>query len=209
MGYALPEWRHTQEGPALQALTRRLAECPPEFLAEPLSREGEGEVSVPAVVSDLLCDLGGAPLSRNEALEFGFMRGVKESAKARNRLRTVLVTAWLLHDPAFQVGLPVDQSARDFLRGGLVDLADLVEADRLVLDPERREELARLALRGVAMRPAGESVAVAQDRFDTISSPERARVMREARGAEERARKVREELARKARQEAAATWGSE
>ena len=46
------------EGPPLEALTRRLAECPAEFPAEPVIG-GKGTVHVAAVVSDLVCDLGG------------------------------------------------------------------------------------------------------------------------------------------------------
>ena len=44
----------------IERLTRRLAECPQEFLAEPWSgpKDGDGLVRVAAVVSDLLTDLG-------------------------------------------------------------------------------------------------------------------------------------------------------
>ena len=205
MGYVLPHWRSTREGPPLEAVTRRLAECPPEFLAEPACSDGSGEVVVAAVVSDLLCDLGGAPLSRREAQAFHLPR----NDKTRNLLRVVLVASWMLHEAGFRGGASRSQDVREFLSEGLRELADLVDAEQFVMDAERREELARLALRGVALRPAGESIEVAQDRFDTISSPLRLRVMREAQAAEKRARKVRDELARKARQEAAATYGSE
>ena len=57
------------EGPALEGLLRRLAECPAEFLAEPrIGRSGQIEVA--AVVSDLLRDLGGDPLSAKDAAVF-------------------------------------------------------------------------------------------------------------------------------------------
>ena len=208
VGYVPPDWNHTTEGPPLEAMTRRLAECPPDFLAEPMAQDGHGEVAVAAVVSDLLCDLGGAPLTRAEAGFLAFPGGPADDP-GRNHLRTILVTTWLLHDEWFRARPAVAPAARALLRGGLEELASLVPADRLVVNGERREELARLAMRALALRPDGESVRVAQDRFDTISSPARARVVREARTAEERARRVREELARKAREEAAASYGSE
>jgi hypothetical protein len=46
-----------REGPPLEQLLRRLAECPPDFL--PVADAGEElPVAVPAVVGDLLRDLG-------------------------------------------------------------------------------------------------------------------------------------------------------
>ena len=71
-------------------------------------------------------------------------------------------------------------------------------------DPERREELALLALRALGLRPAGETLAQAQDRLVTVSSAERARTVAAARRAEERARAIREAMRKKAAEEAAA-----
>ena len=70
------------------------------------------------------------------------------------------------------------------------------------VDPDRREELARLCLKDLGLRPAGESLAQAQDRLNTLSSVERQRVIGAARQAEERTRAIRAEMARKARAEA-------
>ena len=55
---------HMEEGPLLETLTRRLAECPADFLAEPRDSSGKGAVYVAAVVYDLIRDLGGAPLTK-------------------------------------------------------------------------------------------------------------------------------------------------
>ena len=60
-----------------------------------------------------------------------------------------------------------------------------------------------VALARLGLRPAGETIAQAQDRLTTLSSAERQRVMRAARAAEERARAIREALVRKAAQESA------
>jgi hypothetical protein len=178
-----------REGPPLETLTRRLAECPPEFLAEP--RIGSsGTIRCAAVVSDLLADLGGAPL-----------RGGEETAlvgadrrKDRNRLRVALVAAWLLHDEWFRARKEFATPARRLFGGGLTELEALVPAEQLVSDPDRREELVRSCLRALGLRPAGETVAQAQDRLTTLSSAERQRVIREARSAEERARAAREAM---------------
>src|SRR5512147_585410 len=90
------------EGPLLETLTRRLAETPADFLAEP--RIGSiGQVNVAAVVSDLLDTLSGHPLALNEVDPFT-SRGLPRRAsgvQARNRLSLILVACWLYHDDWF------------------------------------------------------------------------------------------------------------
>jgi hypothetical protein len=76
-------------------------------------------------------------------------------------------------------------------------------------DAERREELARLTLARLGLRPAGESAAQAQDRFTSISSIERARILKASQQAEQRARALREALAKKAAEESADKWTRE
>ena len=83
------------------------------------------------------------------------------------------------------------------------DLAPRVAARKFVTDPDRREELARLALARLGFRPAGETLAQAQDRLTTLNSAERARVMKAAQAGEQRARQIREALVRKAAEESA------
>ena len=121
----------------------------------------------------------------------------------------LLISAWLLHDPWFiereQYGAP----ALDFLTSGAAQLAALTHAPQFVADPDRREELARVCLRELGLRPAGETIAQAQDRLATLNSAERARVVRAARQAEERVQAVREAMAKKAAEEAAAQYSRE
>ena len=91
----------------------------------------------------------------------------------------------------------------ELLDGESNELAVQVAARKFVTDPDRREELARVALARLGFRPAGETLAQAQDRLTTLNSSERARVMKAARAAEERARQIREALVRKAAEESA------
>jgi hypothetical protein len=190
-----------EEGPLLESLVRRLAECPVEFLAEPLVGS-VGVIHVAAVVSDLLRDLGGAALTAKQAGPFQ----PADRKKHRNRLQTVLVACWLLHDSWFLQQRRFVPAVQRFLYEGLDSLAALVPASRLATDPDRREEFARLALRALGLRPAGETAAQAEDRLTTLSSVERQRVIHEATVAEERSRKVREAMAKKAAEEAAAKY---
>jgi hypothetical protein len=193
-----------REGPMLESLTRRLAETPVDFLAPPLIGT-RGEVDVAAVVSDLLRDLGGEPLSARERVRY---RPAGKDNNERKRLRVVLVSAWLLHDAWFLENRADTAAILTFLTDTASELALLVSADALVADADRREELTRLALKALGLRPAGETTEQASDRLQTLSSLERQRVIEEARKAEERAREIREAMAAQAAQEATATYSS-
>ncbi|MBI5486824.1 MAG: hypothetical protein HY905_05800 [Deltaproteobacteria bacterium] len=188
----------SSEGPVLEALTGRLAECPADFLAEP-RLGGRGVVHTDAVVSDLLVDLGGAGLDRDAARPFA-----GEGKERRNLLRLVQVASWLLGDPWFAGARRFAVPASQWLASGLDETAGLVAADRFVTDPERREELVRACLAALGLRPEGESEAQAQDRLTALSSVERDRVVRATQAQLEHARKVREAMRRKAAEEAAA-----
>jgi hypothetical protein len=185
------------EGPLLETLTRRLAETPEDFLAEP--RIGSaGRVYVLAVVGDLIRGLGGnVDVSALSALEG------KDAKQDRNRLSVTLLLCWLLADEWFRQNKLASQALVDLMSQGSVQLSAQVQSRKFVSDPDRREELARFSLARLGFRPAGESVAQAQDRLTSLSSAERARVLQASRAAEARARAIREALARKAAQESA------
>lgn len=186
------------EGPVLEQLTHRLAECPVEFLGGPL-QGGKGVVHVDAVVNDLILDLGGRPLERRE-----FERFAPSSKSERNRLRIVLIASWLLHHEAFCRAGAHAESAQRWLTGDFDGLPELVEAERFVSDPDRREELARLCLDALGLLPAGETDAQASDRLKTLSSVERNIVVQASRDQVRRARELREAMKKKAAEEAAA-----
>jgi hypothetical protein len=105
--------------------------------------------------------------------------------RQRNRLQTILVACWLLHDGWFRTRGQDAAAARAWLATGLDGLAKLVPAERLVFDADRREELARLGLRALGLRPAGETVTQAEDRLATLNSVERQRVLRDIKAAEQ------------------------
>ena len=186
------------EGPLLETLTPRLQECPAAFLDEPVIGDS-GSVAVEAVVADLVRVLEGDYLLRPDADVFQMKR-----AAVRNRMRLVLIASWMLYDPWFREK-HLGGAALRFLKNDLHALATLVDAEAFVTDPDRREELARYSLRHLGFRPGGETEAQAQDRLAALDSVERARVVRETKAAEERARKIREEMRRKRERELAAS----
>ncbi|MBF0500976.1 MAG: hypothetical protein HQM09_12635 [Candidatus Riflebacteria bacterium] len=202
------------EGPSLEYLTHRLAECPPDFMAEPMDAGGGGVVSVAAVVYDLILDLGG-PAPSAAAMK-SFAPPAENHAPARRRHALLLIAAWVLHDTWFCERRAFAGASLSLLSKGLDDLAEMVVPARFIDDPDRREEFVRLLLKALNMRPAGETEVAAEDRLASLDSIERTRLIRVAREAERkraeerRAREIREEAERKKRAaEAAATYGRE
>lgn len=192
------------EGPVLETLTRRLAETPSEFLAEPLIGK-KGAVNVTAVVNDTLVALGRNALTAAEAKAFQS----SDAKQDRNFFQVALVACWLLYDDWFRQNAALTEHALDFLKDEVRALSVVTNAQKFVGDTDRREELARVALSTLGLRPLGETVTQAQDRLTTLNAAERERVIFAARAAEERAQAVREAMAKKAAEEAAAKGSRE
>jgi hypothetical protein len=185
------------EGPLLETLTRRLAETPEDFLAEPRIG-GAGRVHVAAVAGDLIRGLG----ANVDVAALSALEG-KDAKQDRNRLCVTLLLCWLLADDWFRENKLASLALLELMSQGSAQLSAQVQSRKFVTDPDRREELARFSLARLGFRPAGESIAQAQDRLTSLSSAERARVLQASRAAEARARAIREALARKAAQESA------
>ncbi len=192
-----------REGPLLEALTHRLAECPPEFLLPAGTKRRDAEfVDFIAVVADHFRALDG-----QEIVEL--VPTLANSAETDARRQLILISVWLLHDEWF-LGEPSLAAAMwSLFCDGLSTLADLVPAAEFTRDADRREELVRVCLKHLGLRPRGESVAQAMDRLNTLDSIERLRVLRDTRAAEARARLVRQQMARKAAEAAAVRYGAE
>ncbi len=189
----------TGDAPYLESLTRRLAECPSEFLLDP------AQVNVGAVVYDTMADLGFAP---DAAMLKEFTNPLLGAKTELNRLQLIMVACWLLHHEWFLNSQGHGSLAFGFLRG-LGEMASLMPAQEYILDEDRREEFVRTCLYALKVVPAGESEAQAIDRLTTLSSIERQRVLKDSHASSERARAIREAMARKASEEAAASYGRE
>ena len=184
------------EGPPLERLTRRLAETPEDFLAEP--RIGTiGKVATAALVGDLLQAMKHAVTAQELDAFSGTI------ATERNRLMLVALVVWLLTDDWVAVATPHRSLLMGLLGERVTDLAAASKASSFVADVERREELARSVLAALELVPAGESATQAADRLSAVSAAERRRLLRASQEAEARARAIRETLIRKAAEEAA------
>lgn len=193
----------TTEGPPLDRLLHRMLACPPEFLMEPRLGMADG-IDVAAVVSDHFRWLASDPRSGpcNEA--FGPLAVSLRKAGSANWLTTVCVATWLLHDEWFRDHPELADAAWRLLSQALRPLAAAVPAASLISDPDRREELVRLCLHHLGLRPEGETEQQAADRLTMLDSVERVAVLRATRESEKRAQAVREAMAKKAAEAAAA-----
>ena len=190
-------------GPPLETLLRRLADTPPDFLDEPRTGSS-GQVFVAAVVNDLLAQgpgrVGVQELRRFEAAG---------SSADKARLRMVLIMAWLLADETFRDAGLARADALTIIDETAGELAALAPAARYLQDPDRREELVRVLLARLELRPQGETVEQAMDRLSALSATERRRLLAASRAAEARAREIREALVRKAAEASADKWTRE
>jgi hypothetical protein len=174
----------------------RLADCPADFLLPP------DELDLVALACDHFRALGLAIPSPDERR---FLAALPSESQ-----RLVPIVLWLLRDDWFIARPELAEATWTFLRSdSLMRLAKLVPPDAMVNDPDRREELVRLCLKGLALVPAGESAAQAADRLTTLDSVERERVIRKTRKKEARAREIREAMARRRAEEAAARYSPE
>lgn len=190
-------------GPVLETLTHRLVETPSEFLAEP--RVGaSGLVCVPALVNDVL-RMHGARAPAEILARFDDT----DPVSGRNRLALVMIACWLLTDDWFVHAARSPAPMLALLDIDLRDLAAGWPAQQFVRDSDRREELARVTLARLGLRPEGESVDQATDRLSSVSGSERRRLLEAARDSHQRARAIRAALTRKAAQESADKWTRE
>lgn len=203
----------TEEGPSITYLTHRISEIPEPFLAEPaMTGKGKAEstVSTAALLSDTLAWLGFGFLSADEAGRLA----LPADAKNRNYLLAVHCLCYLLRDPWFA---EFSEKKGTSFRDGIMTLitrdlrrhTDAAQAGRYVTEPEGREEIGRILLNGLGLLPRGESDVVARDRFFSISSVERAKVVEKSKQAQKRVQEIREAMARKAAEEAASKMSRE
>ena len=186
----------SQKGPQLDRLLHRLADCPPDFLRTP------NELNVTALACDHFRALGLRIPSPEQRHRLTALPGEPQ--------RLVSILLWLLHDDWFMARPELADATWKLLQSeSLTQLAKLVSTDAIVNDPDRREELVRVCLKGLGLRPEGESASQAADRLTTLDSVERERVIRQTRQAEARAREIREAMARKRAEEAAARYSPE
>ncbi|MFO0940304.1 MAG: hypothetical protein U0930_06000 [Pirellulales bacterium] len=195
------------EGPRLESLIRRLAECPNEFIETCMTPSGSNQLA--AIVADHFRAWDGFAwtVDRLPSLEV-FNCSNRDKAKHMRWWGLVSVATWLVHDRYFLERPELGEFCLQWLLSDpLRELAELVRPSQFVEDPDRREELARLCLSAHQLRPIGEHPTQAADRLATLDSVGRQRILHETAEAERRAREVREAMARQRAMESASRYG--
>lgn len=195
-----------EEGPQLVALMHRLSECPEDFVS--LSDRADGAACTVALTQDFFRRFGDIDPIRDDThvLDEWMMLGGKSIPQSYFGL--LGVTLWLFYDPWFDGKSQFAKPIWDLIQGEkLRALSPLLKATQVVADPDRREELVRICLNGLSLRPQGESVAQASDRLMSLDSVERERILRETAAAEKRAREIREAMAKAKALESVSRYG--
>lgn len=202
--------RPTVEGPALPRLVQRLALTPPDVL--------DPGAHVPALVGDavdLLALSVPGPWQLDADARAALDRTCGPDAPAPARAGAGIV-CWLARAPEVTHLPHLSQAAPDgpatwFLAvvDALAhDLAGVRDPQTWVSTPEGREEAARAFLRAAGLRPAGESDAVADDRWSAVSTAEQQRLDREMAEEVRRSEELAKALASRRAAEAAAQYAN-
>lgn len=194
-----------KEGPSIEGMIDRLASIPGDFMKEFSEKvSSKTDLNLPALVNDLLLDTGDRPLSAEEVKAL-------ESSADNNYRRLVSIFCHIYHDRYFIMNNPEAGLIRKLMFSQhLSTLGKSVsKAELFISDPDRREELCRLALRAVNLFPQGENENRAKERLGTLDSVERKKILDKTRQAQERAREIREAMLRKEAEEAASKMSRE
>jgi hypothetical protein len=198
------------EGPELDPLVKRLMETGREWLELSGTRAGDGGGRLAALAADVLASLGGSYPEVAWLETFGKARNGEHGASREKRLKVASLALRVFSDPCFSGKGALAGKVKKFLESEvLAELAGCVEAESFVVDGDRREELARLCLAALGLRPKGESPEAAADRLSAVDSRERLRLVELSRQAQERAQALREAMRRAEAEEAASKMSRE
>jgi len=195
-----------KKGPPVSYIDLRISEIPPIFLDVPKIIDGFTATSI--ILSDLLYDLQGLPLSRIEIDKF--FNPIKSDI---NHLKIIQIICYILNDEWFRDYFKSNREKIDRLKSFLfTDLAEyskINKAERFVYDGEGREELTRLLFKSLELIPEGETEKEAKDRLVSIDSIERKKVIELSKQSQKRIKELREALERKKAEEAASKMSRE
>ncbi|MBU1108760.1 MAG: hypothetical protein KKB51_18940 [Candidatus Riflebacteria bacterium] len=185
--------------PTISELIHHIKRCPPEFLAPPVIN-GKGEVHTEALANDVIRMLS-ADLTAAKALT------LTPDKRSPAELILIQICCWILTHTFFK---EIDNRwLNDFLRTQLSAIAPLIKSELWIQDEERAEELARMILKCSGYIPAGETRDESLDRFDSVNTIKRLKVIEESKAAIERAKELRQKMAEKKAREAANVYSRE
>ena len=201
-----------EQGPPLEELLDRLLSIPDEFInTKDYSDNFRKEVSVPALLNDMLLDNGGSALS-DEEISKTFPDNIEKQPGKKLKLTAIIsILCYLFEDNFFTGTKSHAELIKSFiLSDELLELSKAIDkpAD-FITDPERREEICRRALDALNYYPYGESEENSSDRLLTLDSVERKKILTKTGEAQKRAKQIHEAMMRKEAEEAASKMSRE
>jgi hypothetical protein len=203
-------------GPPIEALIDRLISIPEDLITGTSGINNSGtEISLPALVNDLLIDNGGIPLNDVETVK---LLSEKKSGKAVSKTRQksnypalAAILCYIYEDRFFTEKKNSAESIKKFLLSdGLHELSNAVEsAEEFINDPDRREEICRRALDALNYYPQGENEKNSADRLLTLDSVERKKILIKTIEAQKRAKDIHDAMMQKEAEEAASKMSRE
>lgn len=203
---SIPSTADSSTAPDLIELTRRVSECPPDFLTTCLGEHGAERII--AIIADHFRDHTQTtyPTSLNKL--FATLLQTKVDPSFERYLQVLAIIVWLLHDHYFVSRPPLAIPASEIVtHSHLKRLSELVHPHQMIADPDRREELVRFCLDQFGIYPRGETMTQSADRLISLNSVERQRILQATADAQKRAREIREAMARKQAFESASRYG--
>ncbi|PKL16704.1 MAG: hypothetical protein CVV49_14760 [Spirochaetae bacterium HGW-Spirochaetae-5] len=198
-------------GPPLQELIDHLILIPGEFTGRSeKTADVNVKINTPAIINDLLLDLGGAPLC-DEEITKNFHSKKENKAETDNYLKLISILCYIYEHRFFIEKKSGSEKIKSFLLSQrLIDLSRAVKSsDEFITDPERREEICRAALDAAGYFPEGENEKNARDRLSTLDSVERKIILTRTAEAQKKANELKEAMMRKEAEEAASKMSRE
>lgn len=203
-------------GPPIEVLIDRLISIPEDFTIRTSGiNYSVTEISLPALVNDLLIDNGGIPLNDVEITK---LLSDKKSGKTGSSTRQkdnypglAAILCYIYEDHFFTDKKNSAESIKKFLLSDeLHELSKAVEsADEFISDPDRREEICRRALDALNYYPLGENEKNSEDRLLTLDSIERKKILIKTIEAQKRAKDIHDAMIQKEAEEAASKMSRE
>jgi len=186
--------------PSISALIHHIKLCPPDFLRQPLQKNS-GEIHTEALVNDTWRMLANQPAAASTIR-------LKADRRPPTELMLIQIVCHVVSHSFFR-NLSSSAWFEELVNNGLSEVAPLVKTEQWINDEERAEELARIIMHACRQIPEGETEASAADRFVSVNTVNRLKVIEESRAAIERTRELKRKMAEAKAREAANVYARE
>ncbi len=201
-----------EKGPSIFSLINRVSETPKEFLYPVVSKLSlskiklKNHIYVIALYSDLAYFIWGE-FPNSQDLDFFYQN---DQSGFENLLKIYSITIYLLHYSYFKNKPFLKEKVKSLFKEKLFPYKDIVQAEKFILDSEKREELCRFVLYHLGYIPEQENERYAIERLSSLDSIERVKLINETRKAQiVREEAIREAIRKKEAEEAASRMSGE